>query len=338
MRPDEVVRLVQAVAWPVIIALLAVLYRKEIPKLFLALGGKISKFTAVGLTLEFTAPKPIADTLSTKLNEIREPTSTGLPIPSAAPALVELIRSSAPADYLLIDLREGSAWLTSRLYLFAVVLLRVTAVKSFVFIGEKASTPRYFYGIASLAAVERKLELRCPWLRSAKLTSQIQQIYSWTPTTDQLKADLKTLTQGPTVESLPYTHAAAFEHILRDVVEPVDLLQPGQAEIFVTLFLGNPKIRRPDAPKDQTEAMGWVDLTNSYEHAQWIKDEGDLRDLIGDDLTREYVSMDTLPDSEALGKTVIRKKGDFVTLLDKDGRFLRLVDRAALLEKMAIGA
>ncbi len=119
---SNVISVIQAVAWPLVIVTLVFIYRREIPRLIEALGGRMSKLSAVGVTLEFAAAQPVPETLRVRLEDIREPASGGAPPPSGADSLIQLARSTAPVDYVLIDLREGGSWLTSRLYLFAVVL------------------------------------------------------------------------------------------------------------------------------------------------------------------------------------------------------------------------
>jgi hypothetical protein len=71
------------------------------------------------------------------------------------------------ADYVVIDLRVGGAWLTSRLYLFAVVLPQLMPLRCFVFVGDRGQVPRYFLGIASPEGIIRQLESQFPWLRTA---------------------------------------------------------------------------------------------------------------------------------------------------------------------------
>ena len=186
----DIVNLVRAIAWPVAIVILALIYRREIPKLLLMLGGRISKLSAVGVTLELVTAEPVAETLRVRLEEIRQPSSTGPPPPSGVQSLNEIARSSAPADYVVIDLRGGKAWLTSRLYLFTLVLPPVTGLRCFVFVGNLGSTPGYFLGIASPEHVARALERRYSWLRPTCVEIQLQPLVSgpagsrwasWTP-------------------------------------------------------------------------------------------------------------------------------------------------------------
>jgi hypothetical protein len=75
----------------------------------------------------------------------------------------------------MIDLRDGRAWLTSRLYLFAMVLPQLMPLRCFVFVGGRRhrKIPSYFLGGASPGSVVRHLEGQFPWLRKVMVESQM---------------------------------------------------------------------------------------------------------------------------------------------------------------------
>lgn len=334
--------LVQAIVWPVVVVAVVLIFRKQLPKLVQTLSGRISSLTAAGVTLEFAAAEPAEETLR-RLDEIKEPSSTGPPPPSGIRSLLELAKASPPADYLVIDLRDGLAWLTSRLYLFAVVLPPVLALRCFVFVGTRDLVPRYFLGLASPESVARALERRYPWLHTARVETQLQPLVtgqapnrylSWHPYGDT-EAAVKRLLQGTATVNWGLPQAEALGEIVQALVSPIDLFQPGQIETFVNRFLENPKLRRPHNVTALDE--DWVHLNTVDEHAHWIKDEQHLLDLIGTDLHREQVVVNSTTDDEVLEKAVLRKRGDFVAVTDPEGRFNQLIDRIALLERVAAG-
>ena len=150
--------------------------------------------------------------------------------------------------------------------------------------------------------------------------------------------------------------AEALNAIVPALVSPIDLLQPGQLEEFVTRFLASPKVRRPHVdttqvpPVAQAPAVAdgsdaeWVQLESIDqqrqpilvdEHARWIEGERQLVDRLGDDLSRECVVLEQTTDEPDLVQTVLRRHGDFVAVTDRDGRFDHLIDRSALLERVA---
>jgi hypothetical protein len=151
-----------------------------------------------------------------------------------------------------------------------------------------------------------------------------------------MKLALKQLTQGPAVEALDVPRAEALDRVIRGLVAPLDLLQPGHVENFVTAFLQSPGLRRPNDP--QVKEGDWVKLDSTEEHAQWIRGERELVDLLGSELSRQQIVIDPTADKDFLVKAVLQTQGTFVALTDAEGRLDRLVDRAALLERVAAGA
>jgi hypothetical protein len=338
---QDIVSLLQALAWPAVVVVVVLSFRKELPKLVQALGGRISGLSAVGISFEFAAAEPAPDTLHL-LDQIKEPSSTGPPPPSGVKSLLELANSSPRADYLIIDLREGRSWLTSRLYLFSVVLPSVLGVRCFVFVGTNERVPRSFLGLSSPESVARALETRYTWLRKAMVQAQLQALItgtppsryiSWSPHGDA-EAAMKRLVQPVNQGNWDVPHAEALDEIIRGLVSPIDLLQPGQVERFVNQFLHSPELRRPHTGATLPD---WVHLDTVDEHAEWIKDERHLLDLLGDALRHDQVVDNSTNEQDVIEKAVLRKRSSFVAVTDSQGRVDRLIDRAALLEKIATG-
>lgn len=82
MRFVDIVSLVQVVAWPVVVLAAVFILRQQLPKLLQVLTGRLTSFTAVGITGQFAAAQPTAETLRV-LEQIKEPSSTGPPLRAA---------------------------------------------------------------------------------------------------------------------------------------------------------------------------------------------------------------------------------------------------------------
>lgn len=325
----DMLSVLQGFAWPVVVVVVVLIFRKELPKLVQALSGRLSGLSVVGVSLEFKAAEPAPETLHL-LDQIKEPSSIGPPPPSGVKSLIELANASPRADYLVIDLRDGQAWLTSRLYLFSVVLSPVLGLRCLVFVGTNGLVPRSFLGLSAPESVARALETRYPRLRKAMVEAQLQTRNTW-PSADLVTA-LERLRQPGGWDA---AHAEALDEVVRKLIIPIDLFQPSQVEIFVNRFLESPDLRRP-----HTAAIAdkeWVQLDSVDEHAEWIKDERKLLDLFGDALRRDRVVDNSTSGEDMIEKAVLRKAGSFVAVTDSEGRFDRLIDRAALLETMAVG-
>jgi hypothetical protein len=70
------------------------------------------------------------------------------------------------ADYAIVNLGSGDQWLTSRLYIMAVVFARMKGLKAFVFLGQSSASRRYF-GWADPNRIRWALARRYPWLEAA---------------------------------------------------------------------------------------------------------------------------------------------------------------------------
>jgi hypothetical protein len=342
----DFINLARAIVWPVVVVIVALIFRREVPKLAEAISGRLSSVSAAGLiTLKFVVAEPAAKMLQF-LDKIREPSSVGVPISDAPNTLLQLMKDSPPANYVVIDLRDGAAWLTSRLYLFAVVLPPALGLDCFVFVGNRDQVARYYLGIASPKSIKRALEKRQPWLRQARVEAQLTPLTSldekgmrqviWYPIyNSDINAVLNSLNKGFEPDKWDLPQAEALEKIVHAFVNPIDLFGPGQVETFVNSFLQNPKVRRSHDVTAQDK--DWVHLCKFDEHARWIKDERDLLDLIGDELRRELIVDNSTIDDRELEKAVLRRRGNFVAVSDGEGRFNRLIDRAALIERVAVG-
>ena len=295
--------LIQAIAWPIVALIVAFLFRQHLPKFVQSLIGRISSLSTGPVASEFVAAKPNPEVLDALeyISKASSPYDTSEHISH----LLGIVEKSPSADYLVIDLRDGKAWLTSRLYLFAVVLPPTLGVRCFVFVSAHGQLPRYFLGLASVESVARALERRYPWLyevrreRMARRPTKIKIMARRRTSKDNGQSSDKDNGQGSDkdwfqVSPLPWHMRRYGEHPLEN---ERDLIYE--------------------------------------EHARLIENERDLVDLIGEDFHREQVTNKEGLDSEALKDEMLRKRGSFVALTDPEGRFRDLINRSALLEAVA---
>jgi hypothetical protein len=334
MSSADIVGLIKGLAWPIVVLVVAVTYRHELAKLAQALSGRISRVSLVGVTVDLVASKPGEASLRV-LDELQNTSTVGPAPTSGVPSLVELAKLSSPADYLVIDLRGGKSWLTSRLYLCAEVIAPLLEARSLVFVGTRGPVPRYFLGFASPKSVAGALETRYDWMRKIKIETQLRPLFrgqapnryrSWYPA-PPTEAAIARLGPGLYDDQ----RAAALEEIVRSLVKEV--FESDSVESFINEFLENPDMRRPHI--DGLQDRDWVQLDQVDEHARWIEDERRLLDLFADGFVRQQVVVDQTTDSDALVKTMLHHKGGFSAITDAEGRFKNLVDRVALLEKIA---
>jgi hypothetical protein len=109
-------------------------------------------------------------------------------------------------------------------------------------------------------------------------------------------------------------------------------LQPWQAQQIVREFI---KSLQQSDPKPVPNLKEWVPLKDStYERATYVTREF-LESLLAEPTFRAW--MPTLRDSSRVQRTraMLRRKSDFVALVECDREFTRLANRRALLEEIA---
>ena len=86
---------------------------------------------------------------------------------SSLQALLEQVGADTTYDFVEIDLGEGKEWVTSRLFIFAIILERLLNLQCFVFLETRNGAPTQFIGIASPDEVRWRLACKYPWLEEA---------------------------------------------------------------------------------------------------------------------------------------------------------------------------
>jgi hypothetical protein len=169
IQPIDLPTLIGSVAWPVVSAMVIVVLRQPAADIVSILAERINKVSVGGVSLELAA---LSKLRPRSLESERRELASAPPTPSAAGALLFELRVGGAHDFILIDLGSQTAprWLTSRLYLFAVMLSRVSRIKCFVFVETAAEIRNRFVGIATPDAVRWALARRYLWL---------EQAYSW---------------------------------------------------------------------------------------------------------------------------------------------------------------
>jgi hypothetical protein len=232
------------------------------------------------------------------------------------------LSSAGASDYIVADLGRGDQWLSSRLYVFVVVLQRMRGLRSVVFTTTKGDETGVFVGMADPADVRWALATACPWLESAFARAYAQ--------------------IAPAANSPPTPF----------IVSGDGALEPWTANNLVRAFLT--ELQYPPAPSAVPPAAApplppilpgppeWIELPGTpgqpptWEHATWLS-VGFLEQILGPSgLVRDFAFTDS-PDVpvEERARAIARRPGETVALITATGRFAGLVDRRAMLEALA---
>jgi hypothetical protein len=150
-------------AWPIIVLLGLAIFRKSIAS-FLETVSRRATEIGVGLASIKLPEARQAEALQT--NVIRE-LETDAWIESSSSWFQAFASSAANSEYALLNGGDGDQWITSRLFIFSVMLQRMKSLKVIVFTRMDDSGCRRFLGCASPEGVRWALAVAQPWLEIA---------------------------------------------------------------------------------------------------------------------------------------------------------------------------
>jgi hypothetical protein len=172
------IELAKALAWPIVALLIAGIFRRPISVFVNAVGSRITKFSIFKVEVELLPAKPAISTPF--LDDIRTATSSA-EISDSSRMMLEQVQSGTPADFATISLGAGEEWLTSRLYVAAVLMERMRGMQVFVFVERTHSSDRRLVAVASLRQVRWALARRYPWLEAAWARASLSVFPSYGP-------------------------------------------------------------------------------------------------------------------------------------------------------------
>lgn len=186
---SDIAKLISAIIWPAVIIAFIFVLREPLRMLVNRIGGSARSVSIgpSGLSVEFAAAvSEVPTQSSTVLDDLRSPTPQLAD--SGANTLFDQLAAEAPAPYVLVDLGEGREWLTSRLYLFAVMLSSMRRTRSLVFVETIGGVRGRFLGVAPADQVHWALSANYPWLEADYAEAYANATTQWR--TQQLPASV----------------------------------------------------------------------------------------------------------------------------------------------------
>jgi hypothetical protein len=291
-----------AYSWPIVVLLGLILFRKSIASFLETISRRATEI-GVGLASIKLPEAKEAETL--QANVIRE-VKTDSWVESSSSWFQAFASSAANSEYALLNLGNGDEWITSRLFIFAVMLQRMKSLKVIVFIRIEDSGDRTFLGCASPEGIRWALAIAQPWLETTFAKAYAEMLTTVLP------------------QFSPYPVAIS------------GAIAPSHAQILISNFISGLRDYGPNTlPKP--DPLNWIALEGKpgQEHATWVN-ESSLQQLIGIHLWRDAVEKRT-DDSDAQKKSEVRrvvgKSAPYVALLS-NGSYKSLVNRIALLAEI----
>jgi hypothetical protein len=148
------------ITWPLTIGILVVLFYGPIGTVLERLGREGFELSVHSVGLKTAMRAPLGeDELSFKTADPGVLTNV-----TTTRTLLRLLQEPGFRDYVVIDLGGGNEWITSRLFIFSVMLERIKRIRCVVFV--EGSVPK-FLGTAKPDHVHWALAKEQPWLEKA---------------------------------------------------------------------------------------------------------------------------------------------------------------------------
>jgi len=339
---DLWVGLISALAWPIAAIAIALAFRRSLGEFLSGLAGRVTKLSAFKVELELaTAPSAATGPL---LDDIRSAT-TSAAISDSTRAMLEQAQSTMPADYAVIDLGAGEEWLTSRLFIAAVMLERMRGVKVFVFLETTPALAHRFVAIGSLSRIRWSLACIYPWLEAAWLRACTTVFPALPPTSTPAGVVVPNgaawlpdpLTISPIPSPIQSSTGALEPWSARNVVgQFIQLLQIAAPTAAVAPLAGPATVAAPVVVPPSLHGDTWVAFASgTQERAAWV-----TKQMLEAMLPQEAFELWTDEGRDAprsrRTRSVLRRSGPFVALVRGDREYVRLVNRSVLLEELAV--
>ncbi len=283
-------------AWPVALLVILLIYRDALINFLKVVGERTSEIS-IGSWASFKLPVLTESPIDADVAQFKQIEGTQLS-ESYKTELFRQFRSSGKNEYAVVNLGIGNEWISSRLFIFAVMLQRMKSLKCMVFVYESGQAKNLYLGCATIDSIRWSFAARQPWLEAAFAKAygqgapdpQTLEPLSWI-TTDQGALDPETA-----------------ESIVRN---------------YVQLLL---------YPVPPVLSQDWVKIGNTLEHAKWVTFE-EVEQTLGRHLFQEKVVKQE--DKKSNATAILKSAGPYVAMVTEGGEFTSLVNRAELPDRVA---
>jgi hypothetical protein len=308
--------LVQALAVPLAVVAVLVLFHGPVGEFIRTLGSRVSKVGVGAFHLELTVAREVEVPWTLEGNlDFRSNTSAEV-FDSYADSLRQNLEGPRDLDYVVVDLGNGKAWLTTRLFLFAILLQQQRGLRAMVFLDSQSDSGPDFLGLARPDAIRRRLTAQHPYMGKAFARATVDSYFMNDP--QPYTSDGRLHTEFATNVAEQFLHQVQIQGTIGQL--PTDIALPTGED-----------------PSD------WIPLDPSpgfppaKERASWLT-AAQVRGEWHTTLSHAHVEERTIEDidrQQQIGAILGCENSEFVAVLS-DGRFTRLADRQRLLEHLAI--
>lgn len=309
----DIAALVGAIMWPVVVLALLLAFREKIPALVEGLARRVTKLEFAGVSLELAVAKPFVPEWSGSPNalDLRQKATAIQVQDSTARTFLTQLTDEGTGDYAEINLGTGKEWLTSRLFIMAVVFAQMKSIECFVFVETSGAVRKRFVGWAEPTRIRWALAKRYPWLEQAYADAYA------------------TVMSQRNAVIVSHSGRLGYPYAPGDPGAGIDLLKEFLQRVQQPL-------PPPPTPPEPDEWIVVDPATNTQEHARWVSAE-DLDRFLGEDLCTGVVRSSELRSKSTTEqlKAFLSVPTRFVAVVADDQRFEYLVWRDVLVEQVA---
>jgi len=293
-----VVEFIKIVVWPLVSALALYILRRPLIELLGEVARRAIKLSVYQVSVELTPLPELETSWSIGDQDIRQLTSSS--IESYPPSLFMELLNPARADYAIVDLGTGHNWITSRLYIFALILGEAKGLQAFVFLENARGIRRRFLMTATSQDVRKALARQYPWFEEA-----FAKAYSG---------------------QYPETQYQDWQSFLAgDQTRVIGIVQSFLSKIQTT--------NEPPPDKKASFLEFRTEANTTWERARWI--DGEVLERVLPGLLEDAWYTYSPDGSRGLAvDAILRRAGRFIALVNEDRQFKGLVDRYALLDEV----
>lgn len=320
MDVNDVLRLIEHLAWPMVAVATLVLLRRPLGGALTTIAQRAGKLDLRVVTIELS-PEISPDwrvNMADERLDLRHLTSDRV-FDSYSITLFSQLGQGTHTDVAVMDLGDGHEWLTSRLYLFATLLERLRGVRCLIFLRSTPERTQQVFGASSPELVRDALAMDEPWLEASYLAA-------WSA-----RCGAANKVPGAPIDSASWD----------DITIPHIPLDASSAMFIAQVF-----IRLIQTSKKPVPSEGWEEFLarnpgdrarKVWEHTRWI-DPAALPTRLGRAIdARSNVQTDPTDAPSDQKRSVLLQEGTFATLVEKDGTLRGVVDRAAMLDAAVRG-
>jgi hypothetical protein len=315
----DVGAIVTTLIWVGLLVVVLLVFRRPMSALLSDLPGRVRSVSAAGVTVEFMSePVVKAFDFGGVRVDLRHAGTPNEVNDSTLASFYRQFEVADPVPHVLVDLGSGDEWLSSRLYILAVLLRRMRRLETVTFVESGEGPRRRFVGICEAEPMGWRLAAQWPRYESALAAAEVAM---W----------------GSPMMDPPVGRFGEAFRIVDSRGRVVPTLGQSDGEAAASLLRGFLSgVQRTVAPPASGDI--WQPLRSApsvFEQAEWL-DGQRLAAVLGDALDQTSISLGDWRSwsNQHRVRAVVESEGRFVAVT-ADGMFDGLVDRGRLLERIA---